>query len=145
MSTPHLDKLAAVVNDLDPHALSVKDVDDIKKWAAEKVGLICVDMDTQKILFATTGAEEIFRYMPGEMVGLDLVAIVPSEYMKAHPQHVEGFNHSPRARSMGKSESPLFGKERDGKTFPAEIGLFPRQFNALRICVANVVRLDKEL
>lgn len=143
--SPELEKLAAVVDELDPAVLSARDVDEIKKWAADKVGLLCVDMATQKILFATTGAEEIFRYMPGEMTGLNLVDLVPDSYKDVHPHHVEGFNASPKQRSMGRSETPLYGKERDGKTFPAEIGLFPRQYNSLRICVANVVRLDKEL
>lgn len=143
--SPELEKLAAVVDELDPHILTTQDVSAIKQWAAEKVGLICIDMDTQRILFATTGAEEIFKYMPDEMTGKELVDLVPDSYKQVHPQHVQGFNHSPRQRSMGKSESPLYGRERDGKTFPAEIGLFPRQFGQLRICVANVVRLDKEV
>lgn len=146
MSTPHeLEKLAAVVDEIDPNTLTLKDIDDIKAWGADKVGFILVDMDTQKILFATQGAEEIFGYMRDEMTGLDLVAIVPDQYQGVHPKHVDGFNKSPRARSMGKTESPLYGKERDGKTFPVEIGLFPRKFKAKRLCLANVVRLSKEV
>jgi PAS domain S-box-containing protein len=102
-------------------------------------------MDTQKILFATQGAEEIFGFMRDEMTGLDLITIVPDQYQQVHPKHVEGFNKSPRSRSMGKTESPLYGKERDGGTFPVEIGLFPRKFKAKRLCLANVVRLSKEV
>ena len=140
-----LDKLVAVVDDLDPNILTPKDIDEIKAWGADKVGFILVNMDTQKILFATQGAEEIFGYMRDEMTGLDLTAIVPEQYQAVHPKHVDGFNKSPRARSMGKTESPLFGQERDGKTFPVEIGLFPRKFKSLRLCLANVVRLSKEI
>ena len=143
--TEPIDKLAAVVDQIDPATLTPKDIAEIKAWGADKVGFILVDMDTQKILFATSGAEEIFKYMPDEMVGLDLTAIVADEYQESHPKHVEGFNRSPRSRSMGKSQSPLFGRERDGKEFPVEIGLFPRQFKGLRVCLANVVRLDKQV
>lgn len=145
MSAPGLDKLIAVVDELDPNMLTRADIDEIKIWGAEKAGFILVDMDTQKILFATQGAEEIFGYMRDEMAGLDLVAIVPAEYQGIHPRHVESFNASPRARSMGKSESPLYGRERDGAVFPVEIGLFPRKWKTKRLCLANVVRLSKEL
>lgn len=145
MSESALDQLVAVVDEIDPNTLTAKDIDDIKAWGADKVGFILVDMDTQKILFATQGAEEIFGYMRDEMSGLDLVAIVPDEYQQVHPKHVAGFNKSPRARSMGKSESPLYGRERDGAVFPVEIGLFPRKWKSKRLCLANVVRLSKEL
>jgi len=145
MSAPQLDKLVAVVEELDPDTLSKGDINEIMAWGADKAGFILVDMDTQKILYATQGAEEIFGFMRDEMIGLDLISIVPPEYRDVHPKHVEGFNHSPRARSMGKSESPLFGRERDGKTFPVEVALFPRQFRSKRLCLANVARLSKEL
>jgi hypothetical protein len=46
---------------------------------------------------------------------------------------------------MGKRDSTLYGKERDGATFPVEIGLFPRQFRKRKLCLANVVRLSKEV
>jgi PAS domain S-box-containing protein len=143
-NTPELERLVAVVDQIDPGVLTKADVDEIKAWGADKVGFILVDMDTQQILFATQGAEEIFGYMRDEMTGLDLVAIVPEQYRSIHPRHVANFNASPRSRSMGKSESPLYGKERDGAIFPVEIGLFPRKWKAKRLCLANVVRLSKE-
>lgn len=144
MSAPALDKLVAVVDELDPNILTKSDINDIMLWGAEKAGFVLVDMDTQKIVFATQGAEEIFGFMRDEMVGLDLVTIIPDEYRGGHPRYVENFNSSPRARSMGKSSSSLFGRERDGLVFPVEIGLFPRKWKTKRLCLANVVRLSKE-
>lgn len=140
-----VEELAAVVDQIDPNTLTLADIADIKAWGADKIGFVLVDMQTQKILFATQGAEEIFGFMRDEMIGLDLVQIVPDEYKEVHPQHVSGFNDSPRARSMGKTDRPLFGKERDGATFPVEIGLFPRKFKNRRLCLANIVRLSKEV
>ena len=145
MSKPEIDDLINVVDQIDPTVLTAADKAEIKAWGADKVGFVAVNMDTQKILFATSGAEVVFGYMPDEMVGLDLLALVPDEFKAVHPAHVAGFNASPTPRSMGKRDKPLRGRERDGKTFEVEIGLFPRQFKSLRICLANVVRLAKEV
>jgi PAS domain S-box-containing protein len=140
----NMDALIKVVDELDPFTLTESDITEIKKWGADRVGFVLVDMKSQKILFATPGAENIFGYMPDEMTGLDLVQLVPEEFQSIHPTHVEGFNENPIPRSMGRRDRPLSGKQRDGKTFPVEIGLFPRKFKSLRVCLANVVRLEKE-
>lgn len=139
-----LDELIKVVDQLDPSTLTAKDITDIKAWGADRVGFVLVDMDSQKVLVATPGAEAIFGYMPDEMVGLNLVELVPDEFKTVHPQHVEGFNANPVDRSMGRRDKPLRGRQRDGKTFSVEIGLFPRKFRNMRLCLANVVRLSKE-
>lgn len=144
MSTPkELEKLAEVVESLEP-VISQREIIEIKEWAADKVGLLIVDMDTQKILYATPGAEEIFGYMRDELINKDLIELVPNEFKKIHPSHVSGFNADPKERAMGKRDRQLFGQRRDGVTFPAEIGLFPRKWKQRRICLANVVRLTKE-
>lgn len=144
MST-ELDRLVAVVDDLDPYTLTSKDIAEIKAWGADQVGFVLVDMLTQKIVYATPGAERIFGYVTDEMEGLDLLALVPEEFRPSHTQHVEGFNAHPAPRSMGRRDTTLYGRERDGKTFPVEISLFPRQFRKRRLVLANVVRLSKEL
>lgn len=140
-----LDDLVKVVDQIDPTVLTSTDISSLKDWAAEKTGLVVVDMNTQQILFATQGAEEIFGYMRDEMIGLDLLALVPNEFKNVHPSHVGAFNKMPSVRSMGKRDKPLMGLQRDGDTFPVEISLYPRKFKSLRICVANVVRLSKEV
>lgn len=144
MST-QLDELAKVVQELDPCTLSSRDIDEIKAWGADKVGFVLVDVETQKIVYATPGAELIFGYITDEMLGLDLIALIPEQYRPAHKGHVEGFAEHMQTRSMGKRDSNLYGRERDGKTFPVEIGLFPRQFRKRKLCLANVVRLSKEI
>jgi PAS domain S-box-containing protein len=140
-----LDNLVAVVDELDPAVLTAKDIAEIKAWGADRVGFVLVDVETQKIIYATPGAESIFGYVTDEMIGLDLVELVPDAYRPAHVGYVKGFAEHMQTRSMGKRDSTLYGKERDGKTFPVEIGLFPRQFRKRRLCLANVVRLSKEV
>jgi PAS domain S-box-containing protein len=145
MSTPDLDKLVAVVDELDPHTLTEKDIADIKAWGADQVGFVLVDVDSQKIVYATPGAEKIFGYVTDEMVNLDLITLVPEDFRHSHVQHVEGFGKAMQTRSMGRRDTILYGRERDGKTFPVEIGLFPRQFRKRKLVLANVVRLSKEI
>lgn len=140
-----LGELMKVVDKLDPSTLTLSEIADIKAWAADKVGFVLVDMDTQQILFATQGAETIFGYMPDEMTGLNLVDLVAEEFKSVHPSHVSRFNQNPTPRQMGRRDRPLRGRERNGDEFPVEIGLYPRKFKLLRLCLANVVRLSKEL
>jgi PAS domain S-box-containing protein len=126
--TPDIDKLVAVVDDLDPHVLTIKDITDLKTWAADRAGFVVVDIAEQRILYATEGAEKIFGYVTDEMVGKPLIDLVPNEFKQSHVGHVEGFGKSMQARS-----------------FPVEISLYPRTFKGRSICVANVVRLSKEI
>lgn len=142
MNDPMQD-LMKVINDVDPNTLTHGDIIEIKAWGADKLALILVDMAVQKILYATPGAEKMFGYMTDEMLNMDLIALVPSEFQTIHPQHVEGFNAAPEERSMGKRDRPLAGQRRDGETFPVEISLFPRTWGKRRLCLANLVSLAK--
>lgn len=144
-SEKNLSALIKVVDELDPFTLTDSDITEIKKWGADKVGFVLVDIETQKITYATEGAEKIFCYVTDEMVGLDLVALVPDEFKGVHAEHVRSFGEAMQARSMGRRDSPLYGRERDGATFPVEIGLFPRKFKGRKVCLANVVRLSKQV
>jgi PAS domain S-box-containing protein len=143
--TPEIDKLAAVVNELDPATLTEADIASIMRWGSDQVAFVLVDVETQKIVHATPGAERLFGYVTDEMVGRDLVDLVPEELRANHVDHVKGFSHGMQTRSMGRRDSVLYGRERDGATFPVEISLFPRQFRKRKLVLANVVRLSKEV
>lgn len=144
MSTD-LDKLVAVVDELDPDKLTARDKEDILKWGADKIAFVLVDVFQQKILHATPGAESLFGYVTDEMTDLDLVELVPEPLRAAHVQHVERFGEAMQTRSMGRRDMVLMGRERDGSTFPVEISLYPRKFGRRKLCLANVVRLSKEV
>lgn len=145
MSTSEIDRLAAVVDELDPNILTEADIAQIMKWGADQVGFVLVDAETQKIVHATPGAERLFGYVTDEMVGRDLVDLVPEDLRRVHVDHVKGFARSMQMRSMGRRDTVLYGRERDGSTFPVEISLFPRQFRKRKLVLANVVRLSKEV
>jgi PAS domain S-box-containing protein len=144
MSKSELDKLVAVVDEIDPSVLTQSDIDAIKIWGADKAGFVLVDIETQKVIYATPGAEAIFGYVTDEMAGLDLIELVPENYRHGHVGYVQSFGQAMQTRSMGRRDTVLYGRERSGQTFPVEIGLFPRVFRKRKLCLANVVRLSKE-
>lgn len=143
--SPDLEKLVSVVDELDPNTLTPTDIAEIKAWGADQVGFVLVDVETQKIVYATPGAEKVFGYVTDEMVDKDLTDLVPEDLRSVHVHHVEDYSKAMQPRSMGRRDSTLYGRERDGHTFPVEISLFPRQFRKRRLVLANVVRLSKEV
>jgi PAS domain S-box-containing protein len=69
------------------------------------------------------GAEEIFGYAAGDMIGRHLNILIPQRFRDAHPSHMERFAQSPTtARRMGE-RGDIFGLRADGTEFPAEASI----------------------
>jgi PAS domain S-box-containing protein len=84
--------------------------------------IICVDAD-QKIIFFNDGAEQIFGYAAGEMLGQPLERLLPHRYQNTHAAHVRKFGQSAEsARRMGQRGS-ISGMRKDGTEFPAEASI----------------------
>lgn len=124
--------------------LSESQFKEILVWSSNLHATIIVDMETQIILRATDGANEMFGYVMDELIGLPLEMLVPDDVRPHHADHVKGYNNAPRKRSMGRSGMNLRGRKRDGTEFRVEISLLPRVFAGHRIAVANLVSLEKE-
>ena len=69
-----------------------------------------------KVVLANSGAETLFGYTAGELVGQPVERLLPRRQYVLHPQ----------ARPMGQGLE-LFGRHRDGREFPVEISLSPLQ------------------
>ena len=76
------------------------------------------------IVLANTHAERLFGYGTGELLGQSVEVLVPESLRQHHVQHREEFRAQPRTRPMG-SGLELFGRRKDGSTFPIEISLSP--------------------
>jgi PAS domain S-box-containing protein len=69
------------------------------------------------------GAERIFGYTAGEVIGQPLDILLPAAVAAIHRQHIRAFAASADvARRMGERRD-IFGRRRDGTQFPAEASI----------------------
>jgi len=85
---------------------------------------VIVIAESGDIVLANTRAVELFDYSQAEFIGQQLDMLLPMGARTAHRGHVSRFLASPRVRNMGTGLE-LFGRRRDGTTFPVEISLSP--------------------
>ena len=88
------------------------------------------------IVFANRHAEQLFGYEPGQLVGVEIEALIPERYRQQHVKVREDFSADPTIRPMGYGRE-LFARRSDGREFPAEIGIGPTDGGE---CVIAVVR-----
>jgi PAS domain S-box-containing protein len=84
--------------------------------------IISVDRD-QRITVFNEGAEQIFGYSKGEMIGAPLEQLIPERYRTGHRAHFAAFAAGDHvARTMG-ARTEVFGLRRTGEEFPAEASI----------------------
>lgn len=102
-----------------------KENDEFFKVLADAVSeAILVVNRNQIIVAANASAHEMFGYDLPELVGAELATLIPNKYHQKHEGHFNGFIAHQEKRRMG-SGLDLFGKRKDGSTFPVEAGLNP--------------------
>ena len=95
-------------------------LDGIVGIAADAV--ISIDHE-QRIVFFNQGAERIFGWSAGEVLGLSLDVLLPPEAREIHRHHVAAFGSGrERARQMGHRRE-VAGLRRSGEVFPAEASI----------------------
>lgn len=112
--------------------------------------VIAFDRD-QNILYFNRGAEDIFGYSAGEVMGKPLIMLLPARYTEIHRAHFDHFLKSPVAsRAMG-DRSPIYGVDKSGREFPAEaaIAKIKRDDEVLAVVIMRDVtqrkRVEEEL
>ena len=93
---------------------------EIVEIAADAV--ICMDA-FQRITFFNKGAETIFGWTSGEIIGQRIETLIPERYRASHPRHVAEFGRSHvKARRMGERRE-IAGLRKNGEEFPAEAAI----------------------
>ncbi len=93
---------------------------EIVEIAADAV--ICMDA-FQRITFFNKGAEAIFGYTPGEIIGQRIETLIPERYRGNHARQVAEFGRSKvHARRMGERRE-IAGLRKSGEEFAAEAAI----------------------
>ncbi|WP_293459463.1 PAS domain S-box protein [Phenylobacterium sp.] len=76
-----------------------------------------------RILAFSAGAEEIFGYRAGEVIGEAIEVLLPARFRAAHRQHVTAFATGADRSLRMHERAVIVGRRRDGEEFPAEASL----------------------
>ncbi|HSF18439.1 MAG TPA: PAS domain S-box protein [Vicinamibacteria bacterium] len=80
--------------------------------------------DGGRIVLVNAPASRLFGYEREELLGESIEKLVPERHRERHPALRRDFVASPEIRPMGAGRN-LFGRRKDGREVPIEIGLNP--------------------
>src|SRR5580700_9271489 len=83
-------------------------------------GIVTID-DRHQIVLFNHGAEKLFGWTRGEVLGKSLNLLIPERFARNHDELVEDFGRSPVvARNMGERRE-VYGQRKGGEEFPADV------------------------
>ena len=95
--------------------------------------IISVD-DDQRITLYNEGAQQIFGWLPGEVLGKPLDVLIPERFRHRHRGHVRGFAGDPRrARKMGENVPAIWGLRKNGEEFRADAAISRVEIDGARL------------
>lgn len=104
-------------------------------------GLLMVGSDG-KIVLINREIERLFGYAREELLGQPIERLVPDRTRVGHPILRDGFFANPQVRAMGAGRD-LFGRRKDGREVPVEIGLNPMETDEGLFVLASVVDITQ--
>jgi PAS domain S-box-containing protein len=104
-------------------------------------GLLMVD-GKGLIVLVNHELERIFGYSGDELIGQRIDVLVPDGMRDEHPAMRLQFLRDPRTRAMGAGRE-LFGRRKDGREVPVEIGLNPLATDSGMFVLASVVDITE--
>jgi PAS domain S-box-containing protein len=124
---------------------TMTDIDDRKRaeeqfrLAVEAAPNAMVMVDQSgRIVLANRQLETLFGYGRAEMLGKSVELLVPERLQRAQPTFWSDFFADPHARPMG-GEPELYGRHKDGRQIPVEIGLNPFTTADGVFCLASII------
>jgi len=93
-----------------------------------------------RIRVANEGAEALFGYESGELVGETIEILIPREQRERHRELRASYHNAPRGRPM-VAGLDLYGQHKDGSTFRVEIALNPIETNDGLVVTSTIRRI----
>jgi PAS domain S-box-containing protein len=103
---------------------------------------ILVTSPRRLISLVNRRTEDLFGYSRTELVGQPTEILVPMQFRKAHPGHVDNYFAAPNARAMGAGRE-LFGRRRDGSEIAIEIELTPLPASDGLFTMASIIDITE--
>ncbi|HEX4600770.1 MAG TPA: PAS domain S-box protein, partial [Gemmatimonadales bacterium] len=100
-------------------------------------GMVMIDRDG-KIVLVNREIERLFGYNRADLLGQPIETLVPDRVRARHPTLRAGFFANPQSRAMGAGRE-LYGRRKDGRDIPVEIGLNPLETDEGLFVLASVV------
>ncbi len=103
-------------------------------------GIVIVNQ-SQEIVASNDVADRMFGYENGELLGASLNVLIPREYRGTHSGKAKEYLKKNDPRQMGHGRD-LYGRRKDGSTFPVEAGLNPFVIDDSRYVMALVTDIS---
>ena len=105
-------------------------------------GIILIDVKGT-IQFLNPSAELLFGYSPGELIGKDVVLLMPSNHRKAHSHYVDQYLSSGIAKIIGTGRQ-LLGLRKDGSHFPMHLSIGDINLSHTRLFTGVIMDLSEQ-
>ena len=99
--------------------------------------LILINSES-KIAYANTRAINLFDYEKSELIGQNAGILIPERLRIRHPEFVNSFFKTPKARAVG-ARRELYAVKKNGTEFPVEIGLNPLETSDGMMVLAAII------
>ena len=105
-------------------------------------GIITID-EWGKIESINPSACQIFGYLPGEVIGKNLLKLMPLPEKGKEDEYLNNYERAEIARMIGVGRE-VEGLQKDGTVFPFRLGLSEVQYSGRRIYAGFIHDLSKE-
>jgi PAS domain S-box-containing protein len=100
-------------------------------------GIVMID-EAHRIVTFSAGAEAIFGYKADEVIGQPVEILLPERYREQHGRHIEKFAGSPETNRRMGARGKVYGRNKSGATFPAEVSVAKLHVDGQRFFTAVV-------
>ena len=112
--------------------------------------IISID-ESHKIVIFNIGAEKIFGYKAGEVIGKSLDMLIPERFRSVHKEHIEKLKQGGDNDLVMHNRKSIFGLRKNSEEFPAESSIYvfsyagEKTFTAVLRDISEAASLQEKL